>query len=134
MEFWDMAVRMVSSLGLVVALMLVLAAAGKRLFGSRLPLAAGQNLVRVVGSGYLGPRKAVSLVAVAGELLIVGTTQNDIVPLGRVTDAEQIKQMLSAQPQPARVGDEDLWRSWRRIWSRHTGTSEPSRETGEHAS
>lgn len=133
MEFWDMAVRMVSSLLLVVALMLILSAAAKRLFGVRLPVAAGQTHVQVVGSGYLGPRKTVSLVAVAGELLIVGTTQNDIVPLGRVTDAERIKQVLSSGTHGEGLSEGNLWASWRRSIGLPDGRSGSSEDKGGHA-
>lgn len=107
-----MLVRMVSSLTLVVALMLVLAAVAKRMLGSRLPVQSGTAVVQVVGSGYLGPRKTVSLVSVAGELLIIGTTQNDIVPLGRLSDTEQIKRVLASGPGHGGVADGFFWSQW----------------------
>jgi flagellar protein FliO/FliZ len=114
MELWDMVVRMASSLALVVAMMLVLAAAAKRLGGSRLPSPSRGAVVQILGSGYLGPRKAVSLVLVAGELLIVGTTQTDIVPLGRLSDAEQIKRALAGAPTGGSIASEPFWARW---WS-----------------
>lgn len=122
MELWDMVVRMASSLALVVAMMLVLASAAKRLLGNRLSSPPSGALVQILGSGDLGPRKSVSLVSVAGELLIVGTTQTDIVPLGRVSDAEQIKRVLAGNPIGGFIAREPLWSQW---WSA------PSRSSSE---
>lgn len=125
MELWDMAVRMASSLALVVAMMLALAAAAKRLVGSRMPSSSRGAVVQILGSGYLGPRKTVSLVSVAGELLIVGTTQTDIVPLGRLSDAEQIKRALADSPNGGVAAPEPFWSQW---WSPPSiGPSETSR-------
>lgn len=115
-----MAVRMASSLALVLAVMLVLAVLAKRWFGTRLSLQPGSALVQVVASGYVGPRKAVSLVSVGGELLILGTTQTDIVPLGRLSDAEQIKRVL-AQAGRSGFGATPLWG----VWSRNAADSAP---------
>jgi flagellar protein FliO/FliZ len=95
MEFWDSAVRMVASLALVLALILSLLALAKTMVGRRWFTSSGTPLIRVVGSSSVGPRKQVLLVAVAGEVLILGTTATDMVPLGRITDPDQIKQILS---------------------------------------
>jgi flagellar protein FliO/FliZ len=54
------------------------------------------QIVQVLGSGYIGPRKTISLVSVAGEFLIVGMTQTDLVALGHITDRERVQQFLSA--------------------------------------
>ncbi len=107
-----MVVRMASSLALVVALMLVLAAAVKRLMGNRMPSPSRGALVQILGSGYLGPRKAVCLVSVAGELLIVGTTQTDIVPLGRLSDTEQIKRVLAGGSDGGFESNKAFWSQW----------------------
>ncbi|HEU4683484.1 MAG TPA: flagellar biosynthetic protein FliO [Nitrospira sp.] len=111
MELSEMAVRMASSLALVLALMLVLTALAKRLFGSRLPLQTGTALVQVVASGYVGPRKTIAVVSVAGELLIVGTTQTDIVPLGRLSDPEQVKRVLAHPSSGLGLAGTRLWAS-----------------------
>jgi flagellar protein FliO/FliZ len=93
-EFWDSLIRMVSALAVVVGLMMVLAAVARRLMGGR-SLAFNQApVVQVLGSVYVGPRKNIALVAVGGELLIVGTTATDLVPLGRVSDPEEVRRLL----------------------------------------
>lgn len=95
MEFWDSLIRMVSALAVVVGLMMALAAVARRVMGGRALALAETPLVRVVGSGYLGPRKNVALVAVAGDVLIIGTTATDLVPLGKVSDPEQVRRILA---------------------------------------
>ena len=100
-DFWDSFLRMASALALVLALIAGLVALVRRFAGTR--LLAGTRLfapvtapiVQVLGSGYIGPRKTISLVSVAGELLIVGATQTDLVSFGRITDQEQVRQLLS---------------------------------------
>ena len=52
-------------------------------------------MVKILASSPLGSRKHVMLVAVAGEVLILGTTATDLVPLGKVTDPEQLKLLLA---------------------------------------
>jgi flagellar protein FliO/FliZ len=100
-DFWDSFLRMASALALVLALIAGLVALIRRFAGTRwfagtslfAPVTA--PLVQVLGSGYIGPRKTISLVSVAGEFLIVGATQTDLVSFGRITDQEQARQLLS---------------------------------------
>jgi flagellar protein FliO/FliZ len=93
---------MVSALALVVGLMMVLAAIARRVMGGRALTLSEAPLVQVLGTGYLGPRKTIALVAVAGDLLIVGTTATDLVSLGRVSDPEEVRRLLSR----SKPGDE----------------------------
>jgi flagellar protein FliO/FliZ len=101
MDIWESVVRMVSALGVVLALMLGLLALVKSNLGRRFLPVAGDPLVHILGSGSLGSRKHVLVVAVAGEVLILGTTASDLVPLGKVTDPEQVKRLLEAQSKNA---------------------------------
>ena len=95
MELWDSAVRMVASLALVLALILGLLALVKMAAGRRWFAPSGTQLIRVLGSSYVGPRKQVLVVAVAGEVLVLGATAPELVPLGRLSDPEHIKQAMS---------------------------------------
>lgn len=102
MEIWESVVRMVSALGVVLALILGLLAVVKSRVGQRFLPVGGAPLVQVLGSGSLGARKQVMVVAVAGEILILGTTATDLVPLGKVTDPEQVNRLLlDASSSPA---------------------------------
>jgi flagellar protein FliO/FliZ len=102
MELWDSFSRMVSALAVVVALMLICAYALRRLQGTRLFAGRTAPLVNVLANGYLGQRKSIMVVNVAGEILIVGTTADDLVPLGRISDRERIYRLLG-QDQAAKV-------------------------------
>ena len=94
-DFWDSFIRMVSALALVLALIGGLIVLVRRFSGSRLCAPVSTPIVQVLGSGYIGPRKTISLVSVAGEFLIVGMTPTDLVSLGHITDCERINKFLS---------------------------------------
>ena len=95
-DFWDSFIRMASALAIVLALMGGLVVLVRRFAGTRFCAPVSAPIVQVLGSGYIGPRKSISLVSVAGELLIVGMTPTDLVSLGHVTDRERVQQFLSA--------------------------------------
>lgn len=94
MDFWDSLIRMVSALAVVLGLMGGLVVLSRRFLGTRALSRGGEPLVRVLGSGYLGPRKTVAVVAVCGELHVLGLTADDVVPLGKITDPDQIRRVL----------------------------------------
>ena len=95
-DFWDSFLRMVSALALVLALIGGLVVLIRRFSGTRFCAPVSAQIVQVLGSGYVGPRKTISLVSVAGEFLIVGMTPTDLVSLGHITDRERVQEFLSA--------------------------------------
>jgi flagellar protein FliO/FliZ len=99
-DFWDSIIRMASALALVLALMGGLVLLVRRFAGTRFCAPLSTQIVKVLGSGYIGPRKTISLVSVAGEFVIVGMTPTDLVPLGHITDRERIQEFLSAHNDP----------------------------------
>ena len=119
MEIWESVVRMVSALGIVLALILGLLAVVKSRVGQRFLPVGAAPLVKVLGSSSLGSRKQVMLVAVAGEILILGTTATELVALGKVTDPEQVKRLLldtasssavsPSHPDPSRYREETVY-------------------------
>jgi flagellar protein FliO/FliZ len=94
-DLWESLFRTVSALAIVLALMGIVAVAVRRVMGQRLGGAGGRPLVQVLASSYIAPRKTISLVSVAGEYLIVGTTATDLVPLGRVSDSSELRELLA---------------------------------------
>lgn len=90
MDFWESVFRMLSALAVVLALMLLVVAIARRVMGARTLRRPEAPLVQVISTGYLGPRKTISIVSVAGDLLIVGTTATDLIPLGRVRNTERL--------------------------------------------
>ena len=121
MEIWESVVRMVSALGVVLALILGLLAIVRSRVGQRFLPIGGAPLVKVLGSGSLGSRKHVMLVAVAGEVLILGTTASDLITLGKVTDPEQVKRLLLDASSGGSVPSSDLVRSEFREETVHAG-------------
>ncbi len=94
-DLWESLFRTVSALAIVLVLMGIVAMTVRRLMGQRLGIAGGRPLVRVLASSYIAPRKTIALVSVAGEYLIVGTTANDLVPLGRINDSAELRELLA---------------------------------------
>ena len=94
-DFWDSFIRMASALALVLALIGGLVLLVRRFGGARLSAPGSAQIVQVIGSGYIGPRKTISLVSVAGEFLVVGMTPTELVPLGHISDRERVQQFLS---------------------------------------
>ena len=88
MDVWESLMRMVSALAVVMVLMLACAYLFRRLQGTKVFTAGTAPLVKVLASGYLGSRKNIVLVNVAGEVLIVGTTPDGMVPLGRLSNRQ----------------------------------------------
>jgi flagellar protein FliO/FliZ len=94
-DLWESLFRTVAALAIVLVLMGIVTVMVRRLMGPRLGIAGGRPLVRVLASGYIAPRKTIALVSVAGEYLIVGTTATDLVPLGRINDSAELREVLA---------------------------------------
>lgn len=94
-DLWESLFRTVSALAIVLVLMGIVAVAVRRVMGQRLGVAGGRPLVQVLASSYIAPRKTIALVSVAGEYLIVGTTATDLVPLGRISDSSELRELLA---------------------------------------
>jgi len=94
-DLWESLFRTVSALVIVLVLMGIVAVTVRRVMGQRLGIAGGRPLVRVLASSYIAPRKTIALVSVAGEYLIVGTTATDLVPLGRISDSTELRELLA---------------------------------------
>lgn len=94
MELWDSVIRMVSSLGVVLGLLFLGTVVIRRFFPGQVSADGASPVVRIIGSGYVGPRKRILVVAVAGEVLILGTTANELISLGRVTNQEQLTRLV----------------------------------------
>lgn len=93
-DVWDSLIRTVSALAVVLVCIGIAAFVARRVMGPRAGNSGGRPLVQVLASGYLAPRKTISLVDVAGEYLIVGATATDLVPLGRITNTAHLRELL----------------------------------------
>ncbi len=104
-DVWDSLIRTVSALAVVLVCIGIAAFVARRVMGPRAGNSGGRPLVQVLASGYLAPRKTISLVDVAGEYLIVGATATDLVPLGRISNTAHLLELLGmpAQTPPSEV-------------------------------
>ncbi|MFO0698039.1 MAG: flagellar biosynthetic protein FliO [Nitrospira sp.] len=98
-DVWDSLIRTVSALAVVLLCIGIVAFVARRVMGPRVGNAGGRPLVQVLASGYLAPRKTISLVEVAGEYLIVGATATDLIPLGRISNTAHLRELLKLPAQ-----------------------------------
>jgi len=119
-DLWESLFRTVSALAIVLVLMGIATVIFRRVMGHRLGVVGGRPLVQVLATGYLAPRKTVSLVSVAGEYLIVGTTATDLVPLGRLNDSTQLHELLARTTEgtatPTSSLPNSVFSSWLQRW------------------
>jgi flagellar biosynthetic protein FliO len=87
--------KMVSMLSVVLGIMFLLFFGFKKYVLKNTMFGGGEKLVHVLGSGYLGPKKNIVLVEVAGELLVLGMSQNNISLLTNIVDPEKIEEIKS---------------------------------------
>ncbi|MBI3014037.1 MAG: flagellar biosynthetic protein FliO [Candidatus Tectomicrobia bacterium] len=80
------ALRMAASLGAVLGILAIVALAMRQLLHKRGAWKGKERLIRVLSSSYLGPKKSLSLVEVAGERLVLGVSQNQIAMLARLPE------------------------------------------------
>jgi flagellar protein FliO/FliZ len=98
-DVYDSLIRTVSALAVVLLCIGLAAFVARRVMGPRVGQAGGRPLVRVLASGYLAPRKTISLVEVAGEYLIVGATATDLISLGRISNTAHLRELLKLPAQ-----------------------------------
>ena len=99
-DVWDSLIRTVSALAVVLVCIGIAAFVARRVMGPRAGKSGGRPLVQVLASGYLAPRKTISVVEVAGEYLIVGATATDLISLGRISNTAHLRELLGLPAQP----------------------------------
>ncbi len=123
-ELVPSSMKMFSMLALVLGLIFLLFFGFKKFVLKNTVFGGGEKLVNVLGSGFLGPKKNIVLVEVAGEVLVLGMSQDHIALLTSITDAEKIEEIKAAGDK----GGSGL--SWNQI----TRTSDqPVTQTGKAA-
>jgi len=87
-----MFVKMIASLCIVVALVLVLAWTGRKYLGKINALPAG-DVVKVLATGSIGAKQQVSVIDVAGEVLVIGVAGENMTLLASLDDKETINRL-----------------------------------------
>ena len=127
-DLWESLFRTASALAIVLVLIGIVTVVFRRIMGNRWGAVGGRPLVQVLATGYVAPRKTISLVSVAGEYLIVGTTATDLVPLGRINDSSHVTELLAqiadtSSTQTSSIQD-SVFSSWLRRRDLVTASSE----------
>lgn len=95
MEIGESLIRMVSALAVVLSLMVMVTMIVRRLIPGQLLGRGEAPMVRILGSGHLGPRKSIFVVSVAGEVFVVGSTATHLVALGQIKNTDHVERLLA---------------------------------------
>jgi flagellar biosynthetic protein FliO len=88
--------KMFSSLALVLGVMFLIFYVFKKFVLKNGLMGGNTQTIKVIGTGVLGPRKSVSLVEVAGEILVLGISNDNISLLSKIEDEEKIEELKTA--------------------------------------
>jgi flagellar protein FliO/FliZ len=94
-ELIPSSLKMFSMLAVVLGIMFLLFFGFKKYVLKNTMFGGGEKLVNVLGSGFLAPKKNIVLVEVAGEVLVLGMSQDNITLLTNITDPEKIEEIKS---------------------------------------
>jgi flagellar protein FliO/FliZ len=92
--------KMFTALTIVVAVLLLTFYASRRLIGARSG-GFGSETIRVLASSSIGLKKAVALVEIPGEILVVAVTADAVRLLSRIEDPDRIRRIKAGYKQPA---------------------------------
>jgi len=112
--FTGSVIKMVTALGIVLSLLFAIVYLAKKYLGNRIGLTGQDQKIRVVTSTYLGPKKSIALVEVAGEKIVVGVTATHISMLTKVGREEDFGEVLKEQINPESTKErvelqDELW-------------------------
>ena len=88
--------KMISMFALVLGLMFLIFFGFKKYVLKNTAFGGGNKLVNVLGTWFLGPKKNISLVEVAGGVLVLGVSQENITLLSSVTNEAKIEEIKNA--------------------------------------
>ncbi len=92
-DLFSASLKMVYTLGLVLGLIFIIFHLFKK-FGLKNSVFGGEGKpIKVLSTGFLAPRKSIALVEVAGDVLVIGISNDQISLLGNVQDPERIEQI-----------------------------------------
>jgi len=88
--------KMFSSLALVLGVMFLVFYIFKKFVLKNGLMGGNTQTIKVLGTGVIGPKKSVSLVEVAGEVLVLGISNDNISLLSKIEDEETIEEIKTA--------------------------------------
>tara|TARA_B100000686_G_scaffold344572_1_gene427443 strand:- start:1612 stop:2940 length:1329 start_codon:yes stop_codon:yes gene_type:complete len=96
MELVPSGMKMISMFAVVLGLMFLIFFGFKKYVLKNTAFGGGNKLVSVLGTWFLGPKKNIALVEVAGEVLVLGVSQENITLLSSITSDEKIEEIKNA--------------------------------------
>ncbi len=93
-------VKIGSALAVVLALILVISFGAKKYLGALEGGFGTKRQLKVLSSHFIGVKKNVTIIEVAGEVLVLGVTNNNINLLARYTEPEKIEELKFAHRLP----------------------------------
>jgi flagellar protein FliO/FliZ len=96
MEMIPSGLKMISMFALVLGLMFLIFFGFKKYVLKNTAFGGGNKLVNVLGTWFLGPKKNIALVEVAGEVLVLGMSQENITLLSCIIDEDKIEEIKNA--------------------------------------
>jgi flagellar biosynthetic protein FliO len=89
-------VKTFTMFALVLALMFLVFYLFKKFVLKNTIFGGNEKFVRVLGTGFLGPKKNIVLVEVVGEILVLGTSNDNISLLTHIQDKEKIEKIKAS--------------------------------------
>lgn len=89
--------KMIMTLSLVLGLIFILFFGFKKYVLKNTIFGGSGRQVKVVSTNYLAPKKNISLVEIAGEILVLGISDQNISLLTKINDPQQIKELKNIQ-------------------------------------
>jgi flagellar biogenesis protein FliO len=87
--------KLFAMLAIVLSFMLGLFYIFKKYVLKNTPFGNGERLVKVLGTGFIAPRKHIALVEVAGQILALGVSKDNISFLAEINNPEMIEKLKS---------------------------------------
>ena len=84
-------------LAIVLSLMLTLFYIFKKFVLKNTPFGSGESIVKVLGTGFIAPRKHIALVEVAGQILALGVSKDNISFLTEIDNPDMIEKIKSPE-------------------------------------
>jgi len=92
-------IKMIASLAFILAVIILTYWVVKKFLVKSTAVFGGGKLIRTLTTSYLGQKKAVSIVEVAGEILVLGISNNHISLLTKIEDRAKVEEIKDAYGQ-----------------------------------
>ncbi len=96
-SFLSSLVKMVFALAVVLGMMIGAMYFIKKLLHHTTPAMDKGSLIRILASRYLGPKNSILVVDVAGQIIVVGLTNQQMTVLTTISDKEHLQKLRSIQ-------------------------------------